>query len=132
VGTPGASPISSLNMGAVAPLPPPPRPQPASAASAAQPKPVVTGGNIVQAQLISKKDPEYPKIARDAGAKGLVELIATIGVDGRVKSVKVQRGHPMLQKAASDAVMQWVYKPTLLNGVPVEGQVQVAVNFVGR
>ncbi len=128
---PGAAPIPALNLGA--PLPPPPQPRPASASPfPASPKPVVTGGNIVQAVLISRKDPDYPKIARDAGAKGLVELIATIGVNGRVKSVKVLRGHPMLQKAATDAVMQWVYKPTLLNGVPVEGQVQVSVNFLGR
>ncbi len=128
---PGASPISPLSMTAVAPPPPPSKAPSASAPPPAAPR-IHTGGNIVQAQLISRKDPEYPKIARDAGAKGIVELIATIGVDGRVKSVKVLRGHPMLQKAASDAVMQWVYKPTLLNGTPVEGQVQIGVNFLGR
>ncbi len=126
---PGAAPISSF--GSAVPAPPTAQAQAAPAPPAPATK-TSTGGNIVQAQLISKKEPDYPKIARDAGAKGIVELIATIGADGRVKSVKVLRGHPMLQKSASDAVMQWVYKPTLLNGIPVEGQVQVAVNFLGR
>jgi TonB family protein len=129
---PGASPISSLNISAAVPAPPSAQPKAAPAPPPPAPKAVTSGGNIVQAVLISKKEPEYPKIARDAGAKGIVELIATIGTDGRVKTVKVLRGHPMLQKSASDAVMQWVYKPTLLNGIPVEGQVQVAVNFLGR
>jgi periplasmic protein TonB len=57
--------------------------------------------------------------------------MATIGVDGKVKKVTVVKGHPMLVKAASDAVLQWLYKPTMLNGLPVEGQTQVLVNFVG-
>jgi protein TonB len=81
--------------------------------------------------LVSRKDPEYPKLARETGAKGIVELVATIGTDGRVKAVKVVKGPPMLQKAASDAVMQWRYKPTVLNGVAVEAQTQVFVNFLG-
>jgi protein TonB len=132
---------SPLNLNPTAPPPPPPvapaqppattsnsTPAPAPAA----PKQAQTGGQIRQAELIRKKDPEYPKIARDAGAKGTVELLATIGPDGRVKTVKVIKGHPMLTKAASDAVMQWLYKPTMLNGVAVEGQVQVQVNFLGR
>jgi protein TonB len=85
----------------------------------------------VQAVLVSKKDPEYPKLARETGAKGIVELVATIGSDGKVKSVKVVHGPPMLIKAASDAVLQWKYKPTMLNGVAVEAQTQVFVNFMG-
>jgi TonB family protein len=87
---------------------------------------------IQQAVLISKKDPEYPQAAREAGAKGIVELVATIGTDGRVKAVKVVHGPPMLQEAASDAVMQWRYRPTMLDGAPVEAQTQVFVNFLGE
>ena len=87
--------------------------------------------SLQQAQLISKKDPVYPKLARETGARGVVEMIATIGTDGQVKAVKVVHGPPMLQKAAADAVMQWRYKPTSLNGVPVEAQTQVFVNFQG-
>jgi len=81
--------------------------------------------------LIRRKEPDYPRLARETGAKGVVELMATIGVDGKVKKVTVVRGHPMLVKAASDAVMQWLYKPTILNGVPVEAQTQVLINFMG-
>jgi protein TonB len=104
---------------------------PAPAAPAPDKKAAAQGGQLVQAQLISKKDPEYPKLARETGAKGIVELLAMIGTDGKVKSVKVVKGPPMLQKAASDAVLQWRYKPTMLNGVAVEAQTQVFVNFLG-
>ena len=86
---------------------------------------------IQQAQLIRRKDPEYPRLAKEAGARGTVELIATVGADGKVKSVKIMKGHPLLQRAAVDAVMQWLYRPTILNGVPVETQTQIFLNFVG-
>jgi protein TonB len=66
------------------------------------------------------------------GAKGEVVLTATVGIDGRVKSVKVVKGHPLLVKAASDAVMQWVYRPTLLNGQAVQNEVRITLNFEGR
>lgn len=126
-GTPGLSSIGAA-------LPPaPPRPDapaaPAPPATTAIKAP--SGGQIKQAELISRKNPEYPKLARDAGAKGAVELTATIGTDGKVKSVKVVSGHPLLQRAAIDAVMQWKYKPTILNGVAVESQSQIVLNFVG-
>jgi TonB family protein len=94
------------------------------------PRPPARG--IRQAVLVSKKDPEYPQAAREAGAKGIVELVATIGTDGRVKAVKVIHGLAILQQAATDAVMQWRYKPTMLDGVPVEAQTQVFVNFLGQ
>ncbi len=60
-----------------------------------------------------------------------MELIATIGTNGRVKKVKVTKGHPLLQKAAVDAVMQWQYRPTMLNGHPVETETTITLNFVG-
>jgi protein TonB len=82
--------------------------------------------------LITRKDPEYPRIARQAGAKGAVQLVATIGKDGKVKNVKALSGHPMLQAAAIDAVKQWVYKPTLLNGQAVESETQIVLNFLGE
>ena len=65
------------------------------------------------------------------GAKGTVTLNATIGADGNIKKVKVVSGHPMLTNAAVEAVKQWRYRPTLLNGQPVETDTQVLVNFVG-
>lgn len=64
--------------------------------------------------------------------KGLVQLVATIGTDGRVKSVHTVKGDPLLVNAAREAVLQWIYKPTLLNGTPVEAQTRVLVNFMGE
>jgi protein TonB len=80
--------------------------------------------------VVTRKEPEYPKLARSAGASGLVELEATIGVDGRVKNPHVLKGNPMLRKAAIDAVMEWRYKPALLNGQPVESPVEIKLNFL--
>jgi protein TonB len=89
-----------------------------------------SGGQIQAAQLISGKEPEYPLLARQMGAKGTVELIATIRPDGSVKAVKVVKGHPLLVKAAQGAVMQWKYRPTLLNGAPVPNDTRITLNFV--
>ena len=110
-----------------APTPPAATP---TAASSNESKPK-SGGQIQQAVLIYRKDAEYPKIAKQTGAKGTVTLNATIGTDGLVKKVKVVSGHPMLTNAAIDAVKQWRYRPTLLNGQPVETETQVLINFVG-
>jgi protein TonB len=112
-----------------APTPTPATPTPSSPVNSANPK---QGGNIQQAVLVSRKEPEYPKIAKQTGAKGAVVLNATIGKDGHIKAVKVISGHPMLQNAAKEAVMQWVYKPTLLNGQAVETETQITLNFVGE
>ncbi len=91
-----------------------------------------SGGQIEPATLLFRKEPEYPKIAKQNGAKGEVKLVATIGTDGKVKSVRALSGHPMLQNAAKDAVRQWVYKPTLLNGSPVETETEIVFNFLGE
>jgi periplasmic protein TonB len=107
--------------------PAPAAPERRAAAASSSP----TGGKISQAQVVTSKQPEYPKLARQLGVKGSVELIATIGADGHVKSVKIEKGHPLLIKAASDAVMQWVYRPTLLNGVPVQNDTHITLNFMG-
>ncbi len=133
----GAAAPSSLNIGNVAPPPPAPAPkQPAPAqpapAQAAPAKSSSAGGQIQQAVLLDKKEPDYPKIARESGAKGQVELVAKVGVDGRVKSVQILKGHPMLQGPARAAVLQWRYRPTMLNGTPVESDVRVVLNFVDR
>jgi protein TonB len=129
-----ASAIPGVNMNAAAPapfVPPPPAPAPPAASAPVEPKPK-SGGQIQQAVLIYRKDAEYPKIAKQTGAKGTVTLTATIGKDGNVKAVKVVSGHPMLVGAASEAVKQWRYRPTLLNGQPVETETQVLVNFLGE
>jgi TonB family protein len=145
VNTDGSLPFASLPS---APVPPPvaapsastsPAPAPART-TAPPPAPAATksnsasssGGQIQAAQLISRKEPEYPLLARQMGAKGTVELIATIGTDGSVKAVKVVKGHPLLVKAAEDAVMQWKYRPTLLNGAPVQNDTRITLNFVAQ
>ena len=126
----GATPSdAALKLTGMAAPPPPPNAAPKKADTPA-PKIAPSGGDVQQAQLIYRKQPDYPALARSAGAKGTVELIATIGANGRVKSVKVTKGHPLLQKAAVDAVMQWQYKPTMLNGHPVETETSITLNFV--
>jgi len=144
IGNTSSAGVPGVNLpvvGAVpsAPVPPPVRPNaPAPTPAAPAPSPTTTaggspkqGGNIQSAVLISRKEPEYPKIAKQTGAKGVVTLNATIGKDGHIRTVKVVSGHPMLQNAAVEAVKQWIYKPTLLNGTPVETETQIMLNFVG-
>ncbi|HEY9141590.1 MAG TPA: energy transducer TonB [Bryobacteraceae bacterium] len=89
-----------------------------------------SGGKVAAAQLVYRKEPSYPTAARQMGAHGEVVLEATIGTDGRVRSVKVISGHPLLVQAAKEAVMQWRYRPTLLDGQPVENKTQISLNFL--
>jgi protein TonB len=75
---------------------------------------------------LKRVDPEYPKIAKEAGAAGRVELVVTIAPEGNTTAVKVVAGHPMLQNAAVQAVKQWTYSVQ-----PLESAVAVTVNFPG-
>jgi protein TonB len=79
--------------------------------------------------LVHKVEPVYPPLARAARIQGSVELQAVISKDGRVERLQVLRGHPMLVKAAVDAVQLWRYRPYILNGEPVEVETRVTVNF---
>jgi len=79
---------------------------------------------------IHRVDPIYPHIAKISGISGTVELVGVLGTDGRIRELRVLRGHPLLINAALDAVKQWVYAPTLLNGEPVEVQAPITVNFI--
>ena len=79
--------------------------------------------------LIHKVVPVYPPVARTARVQGLVEFTAVIGKDGSIQSLLLVRGHPLLVKAAEDAVKQFRYKPTLLKGQPVEVTTNIVVNF---
>ena len=82
-----------------------------------------------QTKLISQPRPVYPLEAKQARIQGVVKLNATIAKDGTMQHLEVISGHPMLIPAALDAVRQWVYQPTLLNGQPVEVQTDIDVNF---
>ena len=73
--------------------------------------------------------PAYPDIARQARVQGVVILECTIGHDGRITDVKVLRGIPLLDAAAVDAVKQWVYEPTLVDGAPARVIMTVTVTF---
>jgi periplasmic protein TonB len=105
------------------PPPPPPTQPPA-------PKgPVRVGGQIKEPKKLKHINPAYPDIAKQARVQGVVILECTISPQGKVTDVKVLRGIPLLDAAAIEAVKQWVYSPTLLNGVPVPVIMTVTVNF---
>jgi len=92
--------------------------------------PLKVGSGVMEALLINRVEPRYPPIARVARVSGAVVLSAVIAADGTIQSVHVVSGPPLLMGAALDAVRQWRYKPTLLNGEPVEVQTLITVNFV--
>ena len=99
-------------------------PQPAA------PVPIRVGGNVQFLQLIQKVEPVYPTTAQAAGIEGTVDLQAVIGKDGAVLNLHaLNRSDADLVKAAMDAVRQWRYSPTLLNGAPVEAVTQISVQF---
>jgi protein TonB len=87
------------------------------------------GGNVQQANLIRQVKPVYPALAKQARIQGTVELSAIIGKDGKVQDLKLVHGHPLLVQAAIQAVRDWEYRPTLLNGEPVEVATTIDVNF---
>jgi len=87
------------------------------------------GGQIKAPTKIKDVKPVYPAIAQSARVAGVVTIEATIGPDGKVMDATVVRSVPLLDQAALDAVRQWEYTPTLLNGVPVPVLVTVTINF---
>ncbi len=90
---------------------------------------VRVGGQIKEPKKLKAVQPIYPDIAKQARVQGVVILECTISPQGRVTNVTLLRGIPLLDQAAIDAVKQWVYTPTLLNGVPVPVIMTVTVNF---
>ena len=109
--------------------------RPAASTPATQPKPgptrVVVGGNIRAPLKLVDVKPIYPATMRDAGKEGVVPIQALIGLDGSVTSVRVLTAqvHPDFARAALEAVRQWRFQPTLLNGEPVEVVMNVSVTF---
>jgi TonB family protein len=100
-----------------------------AASPAAAPNALQVAGAVQEANLLKKVAPAYPELARQARIQGVVVLNAVIGKDGTVQSLSLVSGHPLLAPAALEAVKQWVYKPTLLNGQPVDVATQINVNF---
>jgi TonB family protein len=91
--------------------------------------PVRVGGNIRPPQKIVDAKPVYPQEAQSARVTGVVIIEATIATDGSVTDAKVLRSIPLLDKAALEAVKQWKFEPTQVNGVPVPVIMTVTVNF---
>lgn len=129
-GVPGGDPIGIVGgegifrevLAEVPDLPPPPPPKPK--------EPIRVGGTVQTSKLIRKVDPVYPELAKRARVSGIVLLQVVVSETGQVKDAKLIRGHPLLNQSAIDAVRQWQYSPTLLNGEPVPVIATVTVNFV--
>jgi len=81
-------------------------------------------------QIIRRIEPVYPPLARAARVQGTVVLHAIISRQGTVERLEVASGHPMLDRAAIEAVSQWLFRPYILNGQPIEVETQITVNFV--
>jgi len=109
--------------------PPPPPPPPLGGGAPAPGAPVRVGGNIKPPAKVRDARPVYPEDAMRARVQGVVILETTIDASGTVMDAKVLRSIPMLDQAAVDAVMQWEFVPTLLNGAPVPVIMTVTVNF---
>ena len=104
------------------------RPQPPTEVKPQKPLRVFTG-HIEPAMLIHRVEPIYPAPARQTHTEGRVELHAIIATDGTIQSLQVVSGHPLLLQSAIEAVRQWRYRPTILNGQPVEVDTYITVIY---
>jgi periplasmic protein TonB len=91
--------------------------------------PLKLSQGVLEAQLINRIEPQYPNIAVQTKTAGSVLLHALISRDGRITSLEVVSGNPLLIHAALEAVQQWRYRPTMLNGEPVEVETTITVVF---
>ena len=134
MGSPGLSNIIGLPTTAIPPIiappprpPEPPTPPPAPKMDIRQP---IRVASVLQvSRLIKKVDPEYPKLARQAHLEGTVVAEALISESGTVDSLRIISGNPLFYQSVLDAVMQWRYQPTVLNGEPIDVITTITVNF---
>lgn len=121
IGVPGGVPGGVLGgiIGGAAPPPPP---------KATQTR-IRVGGNVAAAKLVHQVQPVYPQIAKTAHVQGTVLLHAIIAKDGSIQELQYISGPPLLMRAAMDAVHEWKYQPTMLNGDPVEVDTTIQVVF---
>lgn len=103
--------------------------QQAATTTAGPQQPVRVGGNVTAPTKVVDVQPVYPAAARRMRVEGIVILETVIGATGSVEQVRVLRSVPLLDEAAVEAVRQWRYTPTLLNGLPVPVVMSVTVNF---
>lgn len=109
--------------------PPPPPPPKVEAPKPVAPQRIRVGGNVQRANQIFAPPPVYPPLAKQARIQGVVRLNAIINKEGLIEQLSAVSGHPLLIPAALESVKKWRYKPTLLNGEPVEVVTQIDVNF---
>jgi protein TonB len=98
----------------------------------APPRPVVQQtrvSHMMEGNLLRRVQPDYPPLARSARIQGPVLLAAVISKDGAIQNLQVLSGHPLLVRAAVEAVRQWHYRPYILNNEPVEVETRITVNF---
>ena len=132
VGVVGASgpavsnPLAQLLTTMTVPRPPEPV-TPVKPAAAREPMRVSKG--VQEAKVLRRILPVYPPLAIATRTQGTVHLLGIIATDGTIKNLQVIDGHPLLVRAAVDAVKQWIYKPTLLSGEPVEVIAPIEVTF---
>ena len=111
------------------PPPPPPPPPPSAAGTENSPQRIKVGSNVQSLMIVNKVPPVYPALAKSAGVQGVVRLAAVIAKDGTIQELHSLSGPALLIQSAMDAVRQWMYKPTLLNGEPVAVETTIDVNF---
>jgi TonB family protein len=120
--------LPGMNLAPPAPMPAPPQAAPAPLAA-----PTKLGGQVQQAEVVSRTNPEYPLAARQARVQGSVVVLAAVGPDGRIKSARALSGPPLLESSAVAAVKRWIYKPATLNGAPIDSETRVELKFtLGR
>jgi len=107
----------------------PPPPPPPVVKKEAAPTRIKVGGNVQGAMILKKTPPVYPQLAKSARVSGVVHLAAIISKDGTIQELHSLGGPALLIQAAMDAVKQWVYRPTMLNGEPVQVETTIDVNF---
>lgn len=130
-GIPGG--IAGGVAGGVASAAPPPPPPPPNRPATDGSGPQRVSPGVQAAKLLKHPAPVYPAVAKQARIQGRVVLQAIVAKDGTIESLKLLSAtSPLLVQSALDAVKQWVYQPTLLNGEPVEVLTEVTVNFTLR
>jgi protein TonB len=127
-GVPGGAPGGIIGgiIGAAPVAPPPPK---VEVQKPVAPQRIRVGGNVQAAKILNQPKPVYPPLAKQARIQGTVRFTAIIGRDGTIQNLQLISGHPLLVPSAQEAVKQWKYQPTLLNGEPVEVITQIDVNF---
>ncbi len=131
-GVPGGVLTGMFNEGSIAALPPRPV-EVRHEELAPTPAPTIQrykeGGLVHLGRLVHRVEPIYPRLAVISHTAGVVELVGVVGIDGRIRELKLKTGHPLLAPAAIEAVRQWIYEPTTLNGDKVEIIAPITVTF---